>query len=172
MRIRAIARDATKVRADALIVDLFQGVKRPDGATGAVDRALDGAISKLIADGEVKGKKGELTLIHVFRNLPASRVAVLGLGPRRSFDAEVVRTSMAEAARAMRRIGAKRIATVLHGAGAGGLEPGFAAQAIAEGALLGLYAYRKQVKNADAPSEVLELTIVEVQRSKLREVRD
>lgn len=172
MRIRAIARDATKVRADALIVDLFQGVKRPDGATGAVDRALDGAISKLIADGEVKGKKGELTLIHVFGNLPASRVAVLGLGPRRSFDAEVVRTSMAEAARAMRRIGAKRIATVLHGAGAGGLEPGFAAQAIAEGALLGLYAYRKQVKNADAPSEVLELTIVEVQRSKLREVRD
>ncbi len=59
MRIRAIARDATKVRADALIVDLFQGVKRPDGATGAVDRALDGAISKLIADGEIKGRFGK-----------------------------------------------------------------------------------------------------------------
>ncbi len=171
MRVRVVARDVTKVRADALVVNLFQGVKRPEGATGAVDRALDGAISKLIADGEIKGEKGELTLIHVFGQIQASRVAVLGLGPRRRFEVEAVRWSMAEAARSLRRIGAKRIATVLHGAGAGGLDPGLAARAITEGALLGLYVYKKQARKADTPAEVQELTIVEARRSVLPEVR-
>src|SRR5579859_235193 len=32
----------------AIVVNLLEGVDRPGGATGAVDRALDGAISRLI----------------------------------------------------------------------------------------------------------------------------
>jgi len=37
--------------AKAIVVNLFEGVKAPGGATGAVDKALDGAISALIAEG-------------------------------------------------------------------------------------------------------------------------
>ena len=35
----------------AVIVNLFEGVKRPGGGTGAVHKALDGAVSQLSAGG-------------------------------------------------------------------------------------------------------------------------
>ena len=171
MKIRAIVKDITKVKADALIVSLFEGVKRPSGATGAVNKALNGAIAKLIASGEIKGKVGETTVIHVFGQLPADRVAVLGLGPAKTFDVDTVRRAMGTACRALRERGVTRIATVLHGAGAGGLAATEAAHAVAEGASLGLYRYQKLGKKPEKRSEVQEITIVESSRAKLAEVK-
>ncbi len=170
MKVKASARDATKVRADALIVNLFQGVKKPGGVTGAVDSALDGAISKLVAAGEIKGTLGQVTTIHVFGQVPASRVVVVGLGRKREFDAEAARRATAAAMRAMKRVGAKRVATVLHGAGEGGLDAAAAAQAVTEGALLGLYEYQRPGKPLKKDG-VTELTIVERARSKLPAIR-
>lgn len=173
MNVRVVAEDVRKVRADALIVNVFQGVKQPTGATGAVDRALRGAISRLIASGEIKGRKGELTVIHVFGRIPAARVGVLGLGPKAGLDAEAVRTGMAEATRSLRRVGARRIATILHGAGEGGLDPAMAARAMVEGTILGLYTYRKQGKDSEEPTpEVRELIIVEADQAKVRAARE
>ena len=170
MNVKASARDATKVRADALIVNIFQGVKKPGGVTGAVDGALDGAISKLVSAGEIKGTLGQVTTIHVFGQLPASRVVVVGLGRKREFDAEAARRATAAAMRAMKRVGAKRVATVLHGAGEGGLDADVAAQAVTEGALLGLYEYQRPGKPAKNDG-VTELSIVERARSKLPAIR-
>ena len=42
----------TKTQCDALIVNLFEGIKQPGGATGAVDNALGGAISRQIEEEE------------------------------------------------------------------------------------------------------------------------
>ena len=170
MRVKASARDATKVRADALIVNLFQGVKKPGGVTGAIDAALDGAISKLIASGEIKGTLGQVTTIHVFGQLPASRVVVAGLGRKRDFDAEAARRATAAAMRAMKRVGAKRVATVLHGAGEGGLDPDVAAQAVTEGAILGLYEYQRPGKPPKKDG-VTELNIVERTQGKAPAIR-
>ena len=74
--VNVVAGDVTNFTTPALVVNLFEGVTHPGGATGAVDRALDGAITALIADGEIKGKSGELTLVHTLGRLPASRVVV------------------------------------------------------------------------------------------------
>jgi leucyl aminopeptidase len=171
MKTHALSRDVTKVTADALIVNLFEGVKKPGGATEAVDNALNGAITKLISSGEIKGKQGEVTLIHVFGQIAAARVAVLGLGPRRKASADTIRRAVAGVCRTLRGVRAKRIVTVLHGAGAGGIGAAASAQAITEGAILGLYAYDKQVKKPDRTQEVRELAIVETDRSKLAEAR-
>lgn len=43
---------------DTIIVNLFDDVTIPAGATGAVDAALDGAVSELIASGDLTGKEG------------------------------------------------------------------------------------------------------------------
>jgi hypothetical protein len=37
--------DLTDIETPALVVNLFRGVKKPGGATGAVDKALDGIIT-------------------------------------------------------------------------------------------------------------------------------
>ena len=76
------------MEADALIVNLFEGVAQPGGATGVVDKALDGAITQLIAAGEIKGKSGELTLVHSLGKIPARRVIVAGLGKQAQFDVD------------------------------------------------------------------------------------
>ena len=82
MEIKVISGDITKIRVGAAIVNLFEGVKRPGGATGAVDQALGGTITQLIAEGEIKGKLGEVTLIHTLGKIEPERVVVAGLGGR------------------------------------------------------------------------------------------
>ena len=150
--INVAAGDATNCETPALVVNLFQGVTQPGGGTGAVDRALGGAISQLIADGEIKGKLGELTLIHTMDRIPAKRVVVAGLGKSQDFDTGAVRRVSGDAARFLRRKGISEYATIAHGAGIGGLNAVESAQAIAEGTLLGLYKfdnYRSNGNGAD-----------------------
>ncbi|MFN3334964.1 MAG: leucyl aminopeptidase, partial [Caldilinea sp.] len=48
--------------ADCIVVNLFEGVASPGGATGAVDAALGGAIRNLIAAGDFDGKAGATAL--------------------------------------------------------------------------------------------------------------
>ena len=139
--INVVAGDITAFATPALVVNLFQGVTQPGGGTGAVDRALDGAISALIADGEIKGKPGEMTLLHTLGRIPAQRIVVAGLGKRDDFDAAAVRRVSGDVARFLRGKGVSEFATIAHGAGIGGQDAGAAAQAIAEGTLLGLYRF-------------------------------
>ena len=132
---------STTVDTPALIVNLFKGVKAPGGATGAVDKALDGVITNLIEDGEITGKRGELTLLHTMGRIAPARVLVAGLGSQDDFDAEVARGVSSEALRYLRRRGICQAVTIAHGAGIGGLSPDEAGQAIAEGSLLGTYRF-------------------------------
>src|SRR3989304_9007335 len=120
MEIRVVAGDIAQVAVDAILVNLFEGVEAPGGATGAVDRALGGAISQLIRDKEAKGKLYELTLVHTMGKTPAKRVAVVGLGKQEGFTLDRARGGVAEGLRALRRGGAERVATILSGAGGGG----------------------------------------------------
>jgi leucyl aminopeptidase len=163
--------DVTKVKTEALLVNLFEGVKQPGGATGAIDRALGGAISKLIESGEIKGKRGELTTVHVFGQIPAARVIVLGLGKREDFTADGIRRGIAEASRAIRGMGVKRYATILHGGGIAGLEPQACAQAIAEGAILGLYTFKKLGKPPSDSPQVQGIEVVEGDKTKLPAIK-
>ena len=84
MEIRVVAASLTEVPADAVVVNLFEGVRTPGGATGAVDRVLGGTLSDLIAAGEIQGKLHETTLLHV-SGQPFRRVLVVGLGKPEEF---------------------------------------------------------------------------------------
>ena len=141
LEINVESADITGIDTPALVVNLFRGVKKPGGATGAVDKALGGAITQLIRDGEIKGSAGETTLIHTLGKIKPRRVLVAGLGPRDKFDVQVVRRVSAEVVRFLRRRGISSAATIAHGSGIGGLDPQSSGQAIAEGAHLGLHRF-------------------------------
>ena len=171
MDIKVVTEDVTKVKAQALIINLFEGVEQPGGATGAVDRAMDGAISQLIKDGEIKGKKGETTLIHTFGKIGPSRVLVAGLGKGDSFTLETVREIMAGSCRYLRKLGVKQVATIAHGAGIAGLDTRASGQAIAEGSIMGLYRFGNYfTKNEDGTPELDELWIVEQDSDKVADL--
>ncbi len=167
MEFQVISGDISGAAADAVIVNLFEGVTTPGGATGAVDAALDGAITKLIAQGDIRGKSGEVTIIHTFGKLTSPRVVVAGLGKQKDFDVDAVRNLSANLVRSLRKPGIKSLATVAHGAGIGGLEPEACAQAVAEGSLLGSYRFLKHKAKDDDRTDITSVTIVEHDAAKL-----
>ncbi len=158
-----------KTAADAIIVNLFKGVTHPGGATGAVDAALSGAISELIAGGDLSGKLGETAVLYPRGAIPAKRVIVVGLGPADDFSPEGVREAAAAAVLRAQSLGASSVATIVHGAGIGGMNPEDAAQATVEGTMLALYRYESPLSRTtdSPPPDVSAFTIVEFSPKKL-----
>ena len=150
----------------AIVVNLFEGATQPGGATGAVDDALEGAISDLVREGDISGKRGENTLIYSLGRLPAKRVVVAGLGQESDFDAGVARQVHAEVARMLAAKGVKSYSTVLHGAGPGHLDVEDAAQAAAEGIGLGMYSFDRY-KSAPGAGAIDDISIIEFDGSRL-----
>ncbi len=140
--------------ADAIIVNLFDD-KSVGGATQALDQALGGAISALIEGGDLTGKAGEAVVFYPRGAIPARRVIVVGLGKREEFSVETVRRAAAHAAVKARDVGAKVVGTIVQGAGAAGLAPDVAAQAVVEGSLLALYQWRG-LKTSDDEQKALD----------------
>jgi leucyl aminopeptidase len=169
MHVEVAIGDIQRASADTLVVNLFKGVGRPGGATGAVDRALEGAISELIALGDFKGELGEVAAFYPRGQLEAKRVLVVGLGEREAFDLEVVRRASASALKRAEKLGAERVATIVHGGGIGGLDVAEAAQATVEGALLALYRYRAPGAPPAEGIEVLEVVEFDAEKRALVE---
>lgn len=155
---------------DTVIVNLFEGVTMPGGATGAMDKALDGAISDLVAGGDLKGKAGEVAVLYPRGAINARRVIVVGLGKADSFDLEGVRRAAAVAIKQARDLNARHVATIVHGAGIGGLDVGAAAQATIEGSLLATYRFDAQKKKEPA-NEISDLTVMEFDAGRLGAIR-
>ena len=168
MEIKVVQGDITEQHVGAIVVNLFEGVSTPGGATGIVDRALDGVITRLIREGEIKGKKGETTLIHTLGKMSPSRVLVLGLGKDSGFEAETVRWVSGEACRYLRRIGVEKFATIAHGAGIGGINATDSARAIVEGSVLGLYRLNRYITPDGSVPEIREMSIIEFDPGKVQ----
>ena len=138
MEIKVIVDDITNVKADALIVNFFEGMESLDGDIAVIDKALDGTISQLISQGEIKGKLNEVTIVHSLGKLPAARVVVTGLGKQTELSPNKVRGAIAETCRRLRQKNVGNIATVAQGAGINDVSLESAAQVVTEGALFGL----------------------------------
>ena len=167
MEIKLAAGDIAKIETDAIIVNYFEKMERLEGDTATVDKALDGAISQLISQGEIKGKLNQITVIHSLGKLPAARVVVVGLGKQQELSLDKVRGAMAATCRLLRQKGVKSMATIAQGAGAAGITMESAAQAITEGALLGVYSFRRHQTKEAEHGEIERLTVVDVDESKI-----
>lgn len=171
MQVNVVQGNIVEQQVDCLIVNLFEGVTAPGGATGAVDKALAGAISNVIASGDFSGKAGSTVVLYSNGKLPAARVLVVGLGAQADFDLRGVRYSAASAVKALGKLkGVKSAATIVHGAGIGGLSAVDAAGAVAEGSLLANYQapnYRREKPEANLQS----LAVVEFEAGKMDDVK-
>ncbi|MER5688969.1 leucyl aminopeptidase [Streptomyces sp. NPDC002205] len=155
---------AATLRADALVVGVAKGAKGPVVAPGAeaVDKAFDGKLATVLETLGASGAEGEVTKLPAPAGLKVPVVIAVGLGsvPEKdaAFDAEALRRAAGSASRAL----------------AGSKKAGFAlpvasvedAEAVAEGALLGAYAFTayqggedklasKDKKNGNGPKSPL-----------------
>jgi leucyl aminopeptidase len=105
MEIKVATGNIADIKTDAIVVNHFEGAKRPEGAAAAIDKILGGAISNLVKQGDIKGKLNEITLLHSLGKLPAGRIVVLGLGKKQELNLNKVRGAMAEVCRYLRAKG-------------------------------------------------------------------
>lgn len=169
MKVTVLNQSITDFCGDVLIVNLFEEVKSPGGATGAVDRVLDGVITQMIRSGELTGKLGQTSVIHTFGRLPVHTVLVVGLGKSHGFRSEQIRKAAGAAITRARAMKAKSIGTILHGAGIGGVRAERAAQYVCEGTLLALYAFTSYKKTET--TDPTEFVIVERDKRKLSSIK-
>ncbi|MEV0266023.1 leucyl aminopeptidase [Streptomyces sp. NPDC050617] len=130
---------AATLRADALVVGVAKGPKGPVVAPGAeaVDKAFDGKLASVLETLGAAGGEGEVTKLPAPSGVKAPVVLAVGLGdaPAKGdgFDGEALRRAAGSAARAL--AGTKKGAFALP------VESAADVAAIAEGALLGAYAF-------------------------------
>ena len=139
MRIDCVSGDIRTTKADMVVVSLFEGAKRPGGAAAAVDAAIGGPIAAAVRAGDFDGKLGETLSLRPSRGLSAPRVLVVGLGKKEKFTADHARQAMLPVLKAAKRMKLSTVASVVHGAGAGGVDPGTAARFCALGASLSAF---------------------------------
>jgi leucyl aminopeptidase len=142
------------IKADALVI----GVARRSGAlvlaTGAaeVDKAFKKRLQAALAGLGATGKRGEVTRLATLGAVTAPTLVAVGLGdaPGRGgrFDTEQLRRATGAAVRSL--AGARAVATTL--AAVNGEPDAETVQAVAEGALLGGYAFRRYRTGLSADS--------------------
>ena len=170
MKVQVAQGNIQEATADTIIVNLFDDVTNPSGATGAMDQAFNGAISNLIANGDISGKLGKVGVLYPSGRSPIKRVLVAGLGKRTEFELESVRQAAANAIKKAKEHNAKNVVTIVHGAGIAGLDVEWAAQATVEGTQLALYQF-------DAPKQKKEtqtiqsITIIEHDEKKIAAIQ-
>ncbi len=166
MEISVIAGDITKVEAGAIVVNFFDGMERPEGETDNIDKALGGVISQLISSGEIKGKLNQITVIHSLGRLPAPRVVIIGLGKQQELTLDRIRGAIAEVCRLLRQRFVESVATVVHGVGIAGITAESSAQAMTEGALLGIYTFRRHITKQAEHGDLKKFSIVSADESR------
>ncbi|HRH00540.1 MAG TPA: leucyl aminopeptidase [Polyangiaceae bacterium] len=146
------ATDPIKESADvlALFVWSLEGTKRKGKSTlDAVDKALGGALGKLIKKDEFKGKRDQVLSVPTLGKLKADRVIVYGLGdPEKMTDGDL-RTLGAKVGRAVNADKAKRLVVALPD----GLEA--RARFVVEGIELGAYRFSKYLTGDRKPKAEL-----------------
>jgi leucyl aminopeptidase len=160
---------ATSIEADALALLVAEEDLRGKGApaVAALDAALDGNLLAAARAERFRGKPGKVLDLTTLGKLPAGRVYLLGLGPRKKAAEdskrgghEPIRAAVGKAARAAVKAGARSLAVSVPELLAGDV-PG-AARAAVEGALLGAYAFDRYKKPDEAHPPGLASLLVAV----------
>ncbi len=170
MDINVIQGIITQISANVIVLDHYEDSERLQGAIAVVDQALSGAISQLISQGEIKGKFKETTLLYTMGKLPVPKVAILGLGKRDDLNVERIRVGISEVCKFLQKKNAETLASVAPGLGLAGLTAEMVGQAMAEGALLGTYAFRQHITKTPEEKEIKEFKIVEADISKVADL--
>ncbi len=161
MQIKVSGQDITSIKTNVVVASIFEESNSLEGNLAAIDKALGGLVAQLVGSGEIKGKFKEFTTIYTSGKIAAPKVIIAGLGKKSDLSVEKVRVLVAELCKYLRTRSAEQVDSVAHGFMVGDLSAEQVGQAIAEGALLGSYAFRRHVTKAPEYKEIQTLEITE-----------
>ncbi len=161
-RITSVAQDILAYKAGALVLPVTEGGRLLTEPAKAVDTALEGAMTTAIRRSAFRGKLSEHLLLHPMGRLAVEQLLLVGLGKASEVTQDRIRQVTAEALRHLCAIRARTVAIVVHDAIWGPLGSETVAQAISEGALLGLYRFDlyRGKQNRDRSPEIESLALL------------
>jgi leucyl aminopeptidase len=116
---------------------------------GALDAAMDGAITRLLASGDFSGKKDETAVLYPAG--PVARVLLVGVGKAEELKLAGIRRAAAAAAKRARGIGVPDAAFHFAAGLPQGISPVDASKAIAEGLAFGVWQYTELKRPPEEP---------------------
>ncbi len=168
MRVTVVGKPLAEVVADAVVIGVYADDRKLRDLATRLDRATGGQVKQMLDAEKFTGKVGHVTHLHPAGRLPASRLIVVGLGPRGGMTPECVRRAASAGVRRARDLGGRVVAIEVLG---DRLPTRQRSQAVVEGALLGTYAFDRY-KREKTEKAVEELRVVEPDGRRLRDVRE
>ena len=117
MQIKLTTESLDRLPHECLVLGFFSDERPPKGNGGFVDWRLNGLVSRLIAEGRIRGDFSERVLIDAHRRIPSQKVVLFGLGKRRELSLETLRDAGARMAETAVRIHSLDFAVEVPGAG-------------------------------------------------------
>jgi leucyl aminopeptidase len=164
-------------KSSAIILASFEDQKKITGTALKIDEKTGGLISELMKCRDFEAKHSQVSVLYTKGMLPAKRIALVGLGKQSEFNLEKLRGAFAAVMQHLRNINVKEAATCIDL----NLIPKAKekiAQAVLEGAILGLYQYtpfktveRENLKEMEQLNIITEDKNFSFMEAKVREVQ-
>ena len=150
-----------KEQAELVVLGLLEDQVVLGKAAAEMDQALGGQITRILSDGDFKGKAKELTLLYSAAGAAAKRVLLVGLGKESKLNSESIRIAAGVSAKRVLDLGVKKFAMEVFGADQEKVNLADAVQAVVEGAGLALYEFTPlKSETDDKKKKIEEITLV------------
>jgi leucyl aminopeptidase len=178
MEITVVAAPLAEIKADGLVVGIFEG-EPLEGDAAEANQLLGDAIAEVTGagpDAELTGKRGDASIFYCGDKLAAKRVVAVGLGKRADLSPTIVQEASGAVARLLRDRRLRTVASTLHRAGLG-KRPSRAdaagyAGAATEGTIVGLWEPDAYKADKDRKRSLDGLRLVEADPKREDAVRE
>jgi leucyl aminopeptidase len=147
-------------KVDALVLGIFEGESSLAADVKAVDDALGGVISDVMAGGSFTGKGGSQVAMPAGGKIGAKWLVLVGLGKAADWKLDNWRQMAARVVAAARDLKLKTVGAPLPDRGRLEASAADLGQALAEGALLGSYSYEIYKTERDEPKAGVDTYVV------------
>ena len=149
-----------EAKSQAIILTFFEDQKKLTGVALQIDQKCNGLISELMKNRDFEGRLSQISVIYTKDLLPSKRITFLGLGKFAELDLEKIRGAFAKVMQHLRSLNIKEASVSIDWKMISETKEKIT-QALAEGAMLGLYQYNhyKTVGREDL-KEMEQLNII------------
>ncbi len=158
--------------SEIALIGHFEDEKGIADTARGLTKTLTGQMKDFLKSGDFSGKHQQLSLIHASSRSPVKRILMVGLGKRKDCTMEKIRQATGKAAQYVRDLGLTSFCTPLIATGLKGISPAEVAQAMVEGAVLGLYQFNVyKTEGKESVKSVQEFTLIGENGRRLNEIR-
>ena len=175
LKIRTVHAPVEEIRTPLLVLHIFERDKAPVGFVAKVDQLYNGAISRVLQNGDFTGRKEDTLLLYPPAGSPGiERVLLVGVGKREEHTVERLRRSVGVAVRQAEKLNIPDIAfSVGHVHHLSeGMGDYYAGLAVVQAAVLASWSFREMKSQPDEDQPRTELASITLVAHAEREARD